>query len=131
MGQVSASDESISHYHPRPLIKSISYIQGHRLKKSLYKTSELPKNLKVLMELFVNLESNKKFLKKHITSTKVRTKRSKLNYFCFKYNRKLRNIKLIINKHWHLLQMNSNLRTAFEQELIIVYRHTKNLGYPT
>ena len=83
------------------------------------------------MELFVNLESNKKFLKKHITSTKVRTKRSKLNYFCFKYNRKLRNIKLIINKHWHLLQMNSNLRTAFEQELIIVYRHTKNLGYPT
>ena len=34
----------------------------------------------------------------------------------------------MINKHWHLLQINSNLRTAFKQEPIIAYRRNKNLG---
>ena len=34
-------------------------------------------------------------------------------------------MKQIINKHWHLLQINSNLRTAFERELIIAYRQNK------
>ena len=28
----------------------------------------------------------------------------------------LLNVKQIINEHWHLLQINSNLRTVFEQE---------------
>ena len=37
-------------------------------------------------------------------------------------------MKQIINKHWHLLQINSNLRIAFEQEPIIEYRRNKNLG---
>ena len=64
-----------------------------------------------------------------MTSTKVTTKRSKLNSFCFKYDNILRNKKvLIINKHQNLLQINLNLGTVFEKELIIAYRHTKNLG---
>ena len=42
------------------------------------------------------------------------------------YNKTLPNLKQIINKHWHL-QINSNLRTAFEQEPLIAYRRNKNL----
>ena len=37
-------------------------------------------------------------------------------------------LKQIINKHWHLLQITSNLRIAFEQEPLIAYRRNKNLG---
>ena len=33
----------------------------------------------------------------------------------------------MINKHWHLLQISSNLRTAFDQEPIITYRRNKHL----
>ena len=45
-----------------------------------------------------------------------------------KKNKTLPNLVQIINKHWHLLQINSNLRTAFEQEPLITYRRNKNLG---
>ena len=33
----------------------------------------------------------------------------------------------MINKHWYLLQMNSNLKTAFDQEPITTYRRNKHL----
>ena len=42
-------------------------------------------------------------------------------------NKTLPNVKQIINKHWHLLQINSNLGSAFEQEPTIAYRRNKNL----
>ena len=48
--------------------------------------------------------------------------------FVIKYNKTLPNVKQIINKHWHLLQINSNLRNAFKQESLIAYRGNKNLG---
>ena len=32
-----------------------------------------------------------------------------------------------MNKRWHLLQINSNLRTALDQEPIITYRRSKHL----
>ena len=48
--------------------------------------------------------------------------------FVLPNNKTLPNVKQIINKHWHLLQINSNLRTAFKQEPIIAYRRNKNLG---
>ena len=34
----------------------------------------------------------------------------------------------MINKRWHLLQINSNLKPAFEQEPTIGYRQNKNLA---
>ena len=39
----------------------------------------------------------------------------------------LPNVKQTINMHWHLLQINSNLRTAFQQQPFIAYRRNKNL----
>ena len=48
--------------------------------------------------------------------------------FVLPNNKTLPNVKQIINKHWHLLQINSNVRTAFKQEPIIAYRRNKNLG---
>ena len=46
--------------------------------------------------------------------------------FVLTYNKTLPNVKQIINKHWHLLQISSNLKTAVEQEPIIVYIQNKN-----
>ena len=61
------------------------------------------------------------------SSTKVEN-RSKICKTFITYNKTLPNVKQIINKHWHLLLINSNLLTAFEKEPIIAYRRNKNLG---
>ena len=58
----------------------------------------------------------------------MKEKDQKRTPFVITYNKSLPNVKQIINKHWHLLQINSNLRTAFEQEPLRAYRRNKNLG---
>ena len=134
---------SFLHYtsaHPRSLIKSIPYSQALPLKKICAKTSELSKNLQVLKESFINRGFKEKFLdtefqrlseieRDALLIPKSKEKDHKKRIPSIKtYNKTLRNLKQIINKHWHLLQINSNLRTAFEQEPLIAYRRNKNLG---
>ena len=48
--------------------------------------------------------------------------------FIITYNKILPNVKQIIDKHQYLLQINLNLRTAFEEERNIAYQINKNLG---
>ena len=48
--------------------------------------------------------------------------------FIITYNKILPNVKQIIDKHQYLLQINLNLRTAFEEECNIAYQINKNLG---
>ena len=125
--------------HPRSLIKSIPYCQALRLKKICAETSELSKNLQVLKESFINRGFEEKFLdtefqrlseikRDALLTPKSKEKDQKRIPFITTYNKTLPNVKQIINKHWHLLQINSNIRTAFEQEPLIVYRRNKNLG---
>ena len=47
--------------------------------------------------------------------------------FVITCNKKLPNIKQIINKDWDLLQINPNLKTTLEQEYTIAYRPNRNL----
>ena len=123
----------------RSLIKSIPYSQALRLKKICAETSELSKNLQVLKESFINRGFKEKFLdtefqrlseveRDALLTPKSKEKDPKIIPFITTYNKTLPNLKQIINKHWHLLQINSNLRTAFEQESLIAYRRNKNLG---
>ena len=56
---------------------------------------------------------------------KLKEKEQNRIYFLLTYET-LWNVKQIINEHWYLLQINSNLRTLFKS--IIAYRPNKNLG---
>ena len=125
--------------HPRSLIKSIPYSQALRLKKIYAETLEISKNLQVLKESFINRGFKEKSLdtefqrlseieRDALLTPKSKEKDQKRIPFITTYKKTLLNVKQIINKHWHLLQINSNLRTAFEQEPLIAYRRNKNLG---
>ena len=120
------------------MIKSIPYSQALCLKKICAETSELSKNLQVLKESFINWGFKEKFLdtefqrlseiERDALLTPKSKEKDKKNPFITTYIKTLPNVKQIINKHWHLLQINSNLRTAFEQEPLKAYRRNKNLG---
>ena len=125
--------------HPRSLIKSIPHSEALRLKKICAETSDLSKNLQVLKESFINLGFNEKFLdtefqriseieRDALLTLKSKEKDQKRIPFIIAYNKTFQNIKQILNKHWHLLQINSNLRTVIEQEPLIAYRRNKSLG---
>ena len=43
------------------------------------------------------------------------------------YNRTLPKIKSIVNKHWHVLQVNPELKERFQSLPIIAFRKNKNL----
>ena len=119
-------------------MKSIPYSQALRLKKICAETSELLKNLQVLKESFINRGFKEKFLdtefqrlseieRDPLLTPKSKEKDQKIIPFITTYNKTLPSLKQIINKYWHLLPINSNLRTAFEQEPLIAYRLNKNL----
>ena len=121
------------------MIKSIPYSQVLCLKKICAKTSELSKNLQVLKESFINQGFKEEFLdtefqrlseieRDALLTPKSKEKDQKRIPFITTYNKTLPNLKQITNKHWHLLQINSNLRTVFEQEPLITYRQNKNFG---
>ena len=74
----------------------------------------------VLNESFINRGFNEKFLDTEfqqlsdiergaLLTHQSRKKKSKRIPFVITYNKKLPNVKQKINKHWHLLQINSNL----------------------
>ena len=78
---------------------------------------ELPKNLQVLSESFINQGFNKKFIDTEfqrlseiesnaLLTPKPKEKDKKRLPFVITHNKALPNVKQIINKHWHLLQIN-------------------------
>ena len=94
----------------------------------------------MLKELFISQGFYKKKTKKKIDAEfqklpiikknpslvpKLKEKEQNRIYFLLTYET-LWNVKQIINEHWYLLQINSNLRTLFKS--IIAYRPNKNLG---
>ena len=93
----------------------------------------------MLKELFINLVFNEKCLdtefqrlseigRNILLVSKSKEKDQNRIPFVLTCNKTLMNVKHIINKHWHLLQINSNLKTVCEQEPIVAYRRNKNLG---
>ena len=87
---------------------------------------------------FVVKERRKKFFpkkkEKNIKSNKGRFINSKPKTankpripLVLKFNRTLPNIKEIIDKHWHLLQIKPKLKNIFQERPIIGYRKNRNL----
>ena len=123
----------------RSLIKRTPCSQALHLEKICTKTPELSKDLQVLKRSFISRGINEKFLdtefqrlpeidRNALLAPKLKEKDQIIISFVTTYNKTLPNAKQIIIKHWHLLQINSNLRTAFGKEPNIAYRRNKNIG---
>ena len=63
-------------------------------------------------------------------TTLVQTPRAQNNRLTFitTYNRTNPDIKDVLQKHWHLLQLDSNLGTIFSELPMIAFKRNKNLG---
>ena len=46
---------------------------------------------------------------------------------CVTYNKTLPNIKTILEKHWHMLNVNPELKKVFENKPLLAFRKNKNL----
>ena len=46
---------------------------------------------------------------------------------CVTYNKTLPNIKTILGKHWHILNVNPELKKVFENKPLFAFRKNKNL----
>ena len=48
-------------------------------------------------------------------------------YLCVTYNKTLPNIKTMLEKHWHILNINLELKKIFENKPLLTFRRNKNL----
>ena len=102
--QTKGSDKFSSLYlsaHPSSLIESVPYSQALILKKIFTETSELSKNLQVLNENFLNTEFQRlsEIEGEALLAPKSKEKDLNRTSFVITYNKTLRNVKQIINKH--------------------------------
>ena len=83
------------------------------MKKKIFSEKKKKKNIKSNKGRFINSKPK--------TANKPRIP------LVLKFNRTLPNIKEIIDKHWHLLQINPKLKNIFQERPVIGYRKNRNL----
>ena len=111
--------------HPKSLINSIPFIQALRFIKIYSDTSELNKHLDELQKSFINRGYKENFLTDQFNRISEVTRESLLTsrrpnkpriQLVLKFNRTLLNIKKLIDKQWHLLQINPKLKMHFKRD---------------
>ena len=132
---------NILHYkslHPKSLKDSIPYSQALRIKRICSETSEVIMYLKDLKDAFIKRGYQSKILEHHFARAmsidrkillenkeKPSTQGNLLLVLIF--NKTLPNIKNVIDRHWHILSINVNLRKVFDKRPFIAYRRNTNL----
>ena len=123
--------------HPKSLKNSIPYAQGLRIKK-ICSTQEDYNNAKTeLIESFEKRGYDKENLKTQLQPLENIDRKDLLKYkektvsdkipLTVTYNRTLPPLKNITDKHWHLLQLNDELKETFKEKPTIAYKRNKNL----
>ena len=124
--------------HPRLLIKSIPFSQALWLKKTWSEKSEVNKHLDELKESFINCGYKENCLtdqfnrisevkRKALLTSKPKTENKPRIPLVLKFKRTLPNLKEIIDKHGHLLQISSKLKNTFQEKPRIGYKKNRNL----
>ena len=119
--------------HPFSLQKSIPYSQALRIKRICSIFEEYRKHFQDLIKRFVEKGFNESTVRKQIERVdhldrslllkNCRPKRKDSIRFSVTYNSLLRNIKEIINKHWHILNIDSSFKEMLNSsQLIIAFR---------
>ena len=122
---------------PYSLKKSIAYSQALRIKRMCSTQNEFEKHSSNLLQQRKKKGYHHDTLKKQIEKARVQERTLLLNKnpeevkqsipISITYNRTLPNIKSIVDKHWHVLQVNPELKERFQSSPIIAFRKNKNL----
>ena len=123
--------------HPYSLKKSIAYSQALRIKRICSTQNEFEKHSSNLLQQLKKKAYHHDSLKEQIEKARVQERTLLLNknpeevkqsipisIIC---NRTLPKIKSIVAKHWHVLQVNPELKERFQSSPIIAFRKNKNL----
>ena len=124
--------------HPFSLKKSIPYSQALRIKRICSTFEEYRKHSQDLIKRFVEKGYNESTVRKQIERVdhldrSLLLKNCKPKYkdsipFSVTYNSVLPNIKEVINKHWHILNIDSSFKEIFNSlQLMIAFRKNTSL----
>ena len=123
--------------HPYSLKKSIAYSQALRIKRICSTQNEFEKHSSNLLQQLKEKAYHHDTLKEQIEKARTQERTLLLNKnpeevkqsipISITYNRTLPKIKSIVAKHWHVLQVNPELKERFQSSPIIAFRKNKNL----
>ena len=126
-----------SSYHPRSMKENIPYGQALRVKKICTNKDDLESSMETLKNNFINRGYPQDKIDKDIERAKSVERQELLRKsnkkregnlcFCTTYNRNLPNIRGIINNNWHLLHVNKEISTTFNNTPILAFRRNRNL----
>ena len=124
--------------HPFSLKKSFPYSQALRIKRICSTFEEYRKHSQDLIKRFAEKGYNESTVRKQIERVdhldrslllkNCKPKRKDSIPFSVTYNSVLPNIKEIINKHWHILNIDSSFKEIFNSsQLMIAFRKNTSL----
>ena len=123
--------------HPNSTKKSIAYSQALRFNKICYNRSDLHNNCKRLLNTLTKRGYNKKDTTTQINRAisiprnellnKIKTSNTERLPLTVTYNRTLPDLKTIIDKNWHILQIEPKLKEIFAEPPILAFKRNKNL----
>ena len=124
--------------HPNPLLKSIPFGQALRVKRICSDEEEYKTSIKQLKESFLkrgyrNEEINQQLDRANnverdsLFESKTKTPNNRVMLIT-KYNRTNPDLKKILDKHWHLLQLDDKLGEVFKEPPMIAYRKNRTIS---
>ena len=123
--------------HPNSTTKSIAYSQALRFNKICYNRSDLHSNCKRLLNTLTKRGYNKTDTATQINRAitiprnellnKIKTSNAERLPLTLTYNRTLPDLKTIIDKNWHILQIEPKLKEIFAEPPILAFKRNKNL----
>ena len=123
--------------HPNSTKKSIAYSQALRFNKICYNRSDLHNNCKRLLNTLTKRGYNKKDTTTQINRAisiprnellnKIKTSNTERLPLTVTYNRTLPDLKTIIDKNWHILQIEPKLKEIFAEPPILAFNGNENL----
>ena len=123
--------------HPNSTRKSIAYSQALRFNKICYNRSDLHNNCTRLLNTLTKRGYNKTDTTTQINRAitiprnellnKIKTSNTERLPLTVTYNRTLPDLKTIIDKNWHILQIEPKLKDIFAKPPILAFKRNKNL----
>ena len=123
--------------HPNSTKKSITYSQALRFNKICYNRSDLHNNCKRLLNALTKRGYNKTDTTTQINRAitiprnellnKIKASNTERLPLTVTYNRTLPDLKTIIDKNWHILQIEPKFKEIFAEPPILAFKRSKNL----
>ena len=123
--------------HPNSAKKSIAYSQALRFNKICYDRSDLHNNCKRLLNTLTRRGYNKTdtttqinraiTIPRNALLNKIKASNTERSPITVTYSRTLPDLKTIIDKNWHILQIEPKLKEIFAEPPILAFKRNKFL----